>query len=61
LARPGSHPDPIDPHAAVGGLFAAFEEVLDPGVLHGLGRLVDVHAHCPLVPSVPMLVFVKTA
>jgi hypothetical protein len=38
----GCHPDPIDPHAAVGGLLEAFEEVLDLGrhlrILHGLGR-----------------------
>jgi len=39
LARP-DHPFPIDPHAAVGGLVEAFEEVLDLGqrllLSHGL-------------------------
>ena len=29
-------------------LLEAFEEVLDLGVFHGLGRLVDVHHHGPL-------------
>jgi hypothetical protein len=29
LARPGVHPEPSDPHAAIGGLIEAFEEVLD--------------------------------
>jgi hypothetical protein len=33
----------IDPHAAVSWLIEVFEEVLDLGVLHGLGRLVHVH------------------
>jgi hypothetical protein len=51
LGWPRSHPDPIDPHSAVGGLVEAFNEVLDLGqhplLPHGLGRLVDVH-HCPL-------------
>jgi transposase len=31
LARPRSHPDPIDPHASVRGLIEAFEEILDLG------------------------------
>jgi hypothetical protein len=35
----------LTPHAAVGGLIEAFEEILDLSfhlcVLHGLGRLVD--------------------
>jgi hypothetical protein len=52
LARPGSDPNPIDPHAAVGGLVEAFDEVLDLRqhllIPHGLGRLVDVHHHGPL-------------
>jgi hypothetical protein len=48
LARPSLHPDPISPHAAVGGLTEAFEEVLDLGLQHGLGRLVHVHHHGPL-------------
>jgi hypothetical protein len=52
LGRPGCHPDPIDPHAAIGRLVEAFEEILDLGrhlfILHGLGRLVDVHYHGPL-------------
>ena len=43
---------PIDPHATVGGLVEAFEEVLDLRlhllIPHGLGRLVDVHHHGPL-------------
>jgi hypothetical protein len=42
----------VDPHAAVGGLVEAFEEVLDLSshllISHGLGRLVDVHHHGPL-------------
>ena len=29
LGAPGVHPDPTDPHAAVGGLIEAFGEVLD--------------------------------
>jgi hypothetical protein len=45
------HPDPIDPHASVGRLIEAFEEVLDLRILHGLGRLVDVHHHGPLEVS----------
>jgi hypothetical protein len=32
MARPGLHPNPIDPHAAVGGLVEAFEEILDLSV-----------------------------
>ena len=41
LGAPGVHPDPTDPHAAVGGgLVEAFEEVLDLGqrllLSHGL-------------------------
>jgi hypothetical protein len=52
LARPRSHPLPIDPHAAVGWLVEAFDEVLDLRlhllIPHGLGRLVDVHHHGPL-------------
>jgi hypothetical protein len=52
LARPRSDPDPIDPHAAVGRLIEAFDEVLDLRqhlfVSHGLGGLVDVHHHGPL-------------
>jgi hypothetical protein len=46
LARPCSHPDPIDPYAAVSGLLEAFEEVLDLGqcllLSHGLagGRVL---------------------
>jgi hypothetical protein len=52
LARPRLHPDPIDPHAAVGRLVEAFDEVLDLLqhllIPHGLGRLVDVHHHGPL-------------
>jgi hypothetical protein len=51
-ARPPLHPDPIDPHAAVGRLIEAFDEVLDLRqhllIPHGLGRLVDVHHHGPL-------------
>jgi hypothetical protein len=46
------HPDPIDPHASIGRLIEAFDEVLDLGqhllIPHGLGRLVDVHHHGPL-------------
>ena len=42
----------VDPHAAVGGLVEAFDEVLDLGVdlliPHSLGRLVHVHHHGPL-------------
>ena len=45
LARPRSDPDPIDTHAAVGGLVEAFDEVLDLRqhllIPHGLGRLVE--------------------
>ena len=52
LARPRSHPDPIDPHASEGRLVEAFDEVLDLGqhllVPNGLGRLVPVHHHDPL-------------
>jgi hypothetical protein len=52
LARPGSDPLAVDPHAAVGGLVKAFDEVLDLSqhllIPHGLGRLVDVHHHSPL-------------
>ena len=40
LARPGCHPDPIDRHAAVGGLIEAFEEVLDLG-LHSSSRMAS--------------------
>ena len=29
LARPGLHPDPVDPHASIGRLIEAFDEVLD--------------------------------
>ena len=40
-ARPDRHPNPSDPHAAVGGRVEAFSEVLDLrlylGLLHGLG------------------------
>jgi len=47
-----ANPDPIDPHAAVGGLVEAFAEVLDLRqhllIPHGLGRPVDVHHHGPL-------------
>jgi hypothetical protein len=46
LARPGSDALAIDPHAAVGGLVEAFEEVLDLGVhlsvVHGVGRWATV-------------------
>jgi len=46
LARPGSDALAIDPHAAVGGLVEAFEEVLDLGVhlsvFHGVGRWATV-------------------
>jgi hypothetical protein len=45
-------PLPVYPHAAVGGLVEAFEEVLDLRrhllLPHGFGRLVDVHHHGPL-------------
>jgi hypothetical protein len=45
LARPGCHPDPIDPHASIGRLIEAFDEVFDLGehlfVSHGLGGLVS--------------------
>jgi hypothetical protein len=52
-SAPTSEADPlaVDPHAAVGGLVEAFEEVLDLSshlLTHVLGRLVDVHHHCPL-------------
>jgi hypothetical protein len=47
-----SDPLTIDPHAAVGGLVEAFDEVLDLRqhllIPHCLGRLVDVHHHGPL-------------
>ena len=47
-----SDPNPIDPRATPRGLIEAFEEVLDLRqhllIPHCLGRLVDVHHHCPL-------------
>ena len=46
LARPRSHPDPIYPHASIGRLIEAFEEVLDLGVL-----LSVVHALAAGRPS----------
>jgi hypothetical protein len=51
LARPRNHPNPIDPHAAVGGLVEAFDEVLDLRlhllIPHGLGGLVDCPSSWP--------------
>ena len=53
LARPGLHPDPIDPHPAVGGLVEAFDEVLNLGIPNRLGRLVEMvcwkYARCRLL------------
>jgi hypothetical protein len=52
LARPGLHPNPIDPHAAVDGLIEAFEEVLDLRqhllVPHGLAAWSTSIIHGPL-------------
>jgi hypothetical protein len=52
VCGPRSDPLAIDPHAAVGRLVEAFEEVFDLRqhllIPHGLGRPVDVHHHCPL-------------
>jgi hypothetical protein len=48
LARPRSHPNLIDPHASIGRLVEAFEEVFDRGIANRRGRLVDVHHHGPL-------------
>ena len=41
LGGPLSDPGPIDPHAAVGGLIEAFEEVLDLGIPKRLRRVID--------------------
>jgi hypothetical protein len=49
---PGSDPRTIEPHAAVGGLIEAFDEVLNLRqhllIAHGLAAWSTVHHHGPL-------------